>query len=579
MKIALSQLNYHIGNFEGNYEKVVAHIRRAEVEGVSLVVFAELALSGYPARDFLEQREYIEKCLSWLARIAAECTNVAAIIGGPSFNTRESGKDLFNSAFYLYKGEVKDQVNKALLPTYDIFDEYRYFEPETSFHCVTHEGTPIALTICEDLWNIVDPLYVTQPMEALMKQHPKLMINIAASPFNYTQAETRLEILRANALKYGLPLVYVNHVGAQTEIVFDGGSMVLDKNGQVLVQLASFMEDFTVVELFDQPPDTNQADLHDFDPPSADTSSYRDDLHAAVISVFPARSPASVEAIFLNSDYTHRIYQACVLGIRDYFQKLGFKNAVLGLSGGIDSAVVCALATEALGSSHVTAVLLPSRYSSDHSIKDARDLVDALGTKSYIIPITNVALAFEETLSAVFQNLPAGLAEENIQARSRSVILMALSNKLGMVLLNTSNKSEAAVGYGTLYGDMAGALSAIGDLYKTQVYELARFINREREIIPVNTLLKPPSAELRPDQKDSDSLPEYDVLDQILYLHIEKKEGRNTLVSLGYDATTVDKTLSLVNIAEFKRYQSAPILRVSPKSFGMGRRMPIVGKY
>jgi len=560
MKIALSQLNYHIGNFEGNNEKVVAHIRRAEVEGASLVVFPELALSGYPARDFLEQREYNEKCLSWLARIAAECTNVAAIIGGPSFNARESGKDLFNSAFYLYKGEVKDQVNKALLPTYDIFDEYRYFEPETSFHCITHDGTQIALTICEDLWNIVDPLYVTQPMEALMKQHPKLMINIAASPFNYTQAETRLEILRANALKYGLPLVYVNHVGAQTEIIFDGGSMVLDEKGQVLVQLASFMEDFTVVEV-------------------SNTSAYQDELHATWISALPAHLPADVKTIFSNVKYTQRIYEACVLGIRDYFQKLGFQNAVLGLSGGIDSAVVCALATEALGSSHVTAVLLPSRYSSDHSIKDARDLVDALGAKSYIIPITNVALAFEETLSAVFQNLPAGLAEENIQARSRSVILMALSNKLGMVLLNTSNKSEAAVGYGTLYGDMAGALSVIGDLYKTQVYELAKFINREREIIPVSTLSKPPSAELRPDQKDSDSLPEYDVLDQILYLHIEKKEGRNALVSLGYDANTVDKTLTLVNIAEFKRYQSAPILRVSPKSFGMGRRMPIVGKY
>jgi len=560
MKIALSQLNYHIGNFEGNYEKVVTHIRRAEVEGVSLVVFAELALSGYPARDFLEQREYIEKCLSWLARIAAECTNVAAIIGGPSFNTRESGKDLFNSAFYLYKGEVKDQVNKALLPTYDIFDEYRYFEPETSFHCVTHDGTPIALTICEDLWNIVDPLYVTQPMEALMKQHPKLMINIAASPFNYTQAETRLETLRANALKYGLPLVYVNHVGAQTEIVFDGGSMVLDKKGEVLVQLASFVEDFTVVEV-------------------SDTSAYQDELHATWISALPARLPADVKTILSNVKYTQRIYEACVLGIRDYFQKLGFKNAVLGLSGGIDSAVVCAIATQALGSSHVTAVLLPSQYSSDHSIKDARDLVDALGTNSYTIPITNVALAFEETLSPVFRNLPAGIAEENIQARSRSVILMALSNKLGMVLLNTSNKSEAAVGYGTLYGDMAGALSVIGDLYKTQVYELARFINRECEIIPVSTLSKPPSAELRPDQKDSDSLPEYDLLDQILYLHIEKKEGRNTLVSLGYDAITVDKTLTLVNIAEFKRYQSAPILRVSPKSFGMGRRMPIVGKY
>jgi NAD+ synthase (glutamine-hydrolysing) len=547
MRIALAQLNYHVGNFESNTAKIIDHIHKAKQDGADLVVFAELCVCGYPSRDFLEFKEFIELCETSAKQIAAACHDIACIIGLPTFNNQPEGKDLNNSAYFIENGEVKAIVNKALLPNYDIFDEYRYFEPSTQFSCIDFKGHRIALTICEDLWNTIEnPLYVTRPMDMLIKEEPDVMINIAASPFSYNHDEERIAILKDNALRYQLPLFYINHVGAQTELIFDGGSLIFSNKGELIDELPYFEETLAYYELTDR---------------------------SEVKLLQPATKRATRQ-----SDI-EQIHQALLLGIRDYFHKSGFKNAILGLSGGIDSAVVCALAAEALGPQNVMAVLLPSRFSSDHSIKDAEDLVKNLGCKHEVIPIRHITEAFESTLHPQFNNLPFNIAEENIQSRSRAVILMAMCNKFGYILLNTSNKSEAAVGYGTLYGDMCGGISVIGDVYKTQVFELARYLNREREIIPVNTIVKPPSAELRPDQKDTDSLPEYDILDPILVQYIENRCSSSEITKMGYDEQTVRRVLRLVNLAEHKRYQTPPILRVSPKAFGMGRRMPIVGKY
>ncbi len=543
MKIALAQLNYHIGNFDYNTDKIIEVLNEQKKRGTHLVVFAELSVCGYPPRDFLEYPSFIEMCDKAAQKIAAATQGIACIIGSPAKNPLPKGKDLFNAAYFINNGKISASVKKALLPTYDVFDEYRYFEPAQAFDCVDFMGYKIALTVCEDLWNLGDnPLYTTCPMDELIKQQPHLMINIAASPFNYTQQNTRKAILQQNCQKYNLPLFYVNQVGAQTELIFDGGSMVLDKTGKTLAQLNYFEEQ---VQVFD----------------------------------FEDKVLAFADASETPATATEQIYHALVLGIRDYFKKSGFTKAVLGLSGGIDSALVCALAADALGADNVLAVLMPSKYSSNHSIKDAEDLVKNLGCKSMILPIASIAQTFEDVLKPAFNNLPPNIAEENLQARSRGVLLMALSNKLGYVLLNTSNKSETAVGYGTLYGDMCGAIAVIGDCYKTQVYQLCDFINRDKEIIPQNTITKAPSAELRPNQKDSDSLPDYDLLDKVLFHYIEEAKSAQEIIALGYPEATVSRILNLVNNAEFKRYQTPPILRVSPKAFGMGRRMPIVCKY
>jgi NAD+ synthase (glutamine-hydrolysing) len=480
-------------------------------------------------------------------QIAAECTDIACIIGIPTENGNAEGKDLNNSAYFIAHGKISAVVNKALLPNYDVFDEYRYFEPSTSFKCIDFKGHRIALTICEDLWNTIEnPLYVTRPMDSLIKQNPDVMINIAASPFAYNHDEERIAILSDNARRYNLPLFYVNHIGAQTELIFDGGSLVFDNTGNLVDELPYFEEAITYYDLKDK-------------------------------TEIELQQPATIR-IGRQSDI-EQIHDGLILGIRDYFYKSGFKSAILGLSGGIDSAVVCALAAEALGPENVMSVLLPSRFSSDHSITDAEDLVRNLGCKSETIAIRTITEAFETALHPQFEGLPFNIAEENIQSRSRAVLLMAMCNKFGYILLNTSNKSEAAVGYGTLYGDMCGGISVLGDVYKTQVYQLAEYINRDKEIIPVNSIVKPPSAELRPDQKDSDSLPEYDILDTILKEYVENRLSSTEIIKMGYDEQVVRRVIRLVNIAEHKRYQTPPILRVSPKAFGMGRRMPIVGKY
>ncbi|TDG37869.1 NAD+ synthase [Pedobacter changchengzhani] len=544
MKIALAQLNYHIGNFEYNTQKIIHSIKAAKNKGADLVVFAELAVCGYPARDFLEFDEFISLCEKAVQDIALHCLDIACIIGLPVKNPILQGKDLFNAAYFIEDGKIKSIAKKALLPTYDVFDEYRYFEPATTFECIEFKGKKIALTICEDLWNINEnPLYVSSPMDELIKQQPDLMINIAASPFSYTHDEERIKVLADNAKKYQLPLFYVNQVGAQTEIIFDGGSLVFDSEGSLKAEMKYFEEDLQVFDL---------------------------DEVQNVRNKYPESSRATD---------IEQIYDALVLGIKDYFQKSGFSKAVLGLSGGIDSAVVCALACKALGAENVMAVLMPSKFSSDHSVQDAMDLVNNIGCLHEIIAIKPATDAYDGMLENAFKGLPFNLTEENIQARIRGAIVMAMSNKFGYILLNTSNKSECAVGYGTLYGDMCGAIGVIGDVYKTQVFDLARYINKDQEVIPINTIVKPPSAELRPNQKDSDSLPDYDVLDKILYQHIELKQGLASITAQGYDEALVKRILKMVNVAEFKRYQTPPILRVSSKAFGMGRRMPIVGKY
>lgn len=544
MKIALAQINYHIGNFSSNVKKISESIMKAKRDGADLVIFAELAVSGYPPRDFLEFEDFIQKCRFAIQEIAVDCNGIAAIVGAPAFNPEFQGKDLYNAAYFLNEGKVERQINKTLLPNYDIFDEYRYFEPNKEFGIIEYKNKRIALTICEDLWNIGNnPMYTINPMDELMKQKPDLVVNIAASPFHYDQAVQRKATLLQNVEKYKLPLFYVNHVGAQTELLFDGGSLAISPEGFVMEELDYFQEDFRII-----------------------------DLGKIEQAARPEKKERQEEKISL-------IRKALVMGVRNYFRKLGFDKAVLGLSGGIDSAVTLVIAAEALGAKNVYAVLLPSEFSSSHSVDDARQLAENLGCPYDLISINDIYDSFMKSLKPQFRDLPFGIAEENIQARARGVLLMALSNKFGHILLNTSNKSEAAVGYGTLYGDMNGGLSVLGDVYKTQVFELARLINRGKEIIPKNTVFKPPSAELRPDQKDSDSLPDYDVLDEILYQYIEMRKGPSDLIDMGFDEDVVRKVLRLVNTSEYKRHQTPPILRVSPKAFGMGRRMPIVARY
>ncbi|HEX7410777.1 MAG TPA: NAD+ synthase [Bacteroidales bacterium] len=549
MKIALAQLNYVIGDFEHNVSKIISQINLAKLQGADLVIFAELSVSGYPPRDFLEFDDFIERSYQSIDKIAAECKGIGAIVGAPFRNPSAKGKNLFNSAWLLADGKVQAVTHKSLLPNYDVFDEYRYFEPNRSVVPVTYRGLSIALTICEDIWDVGDdPLYIAAPMDELSRQHPDLMINIAASPFNYLQPQLRDEVMRSNALRYGVPLIYVNQVGGQTELIFDGGSMAVDSNGIIRCTMARFAEESKIIELIKKVEKWTIAESL-----NPESRNYEDKISL--------------------------IHDALVLGIGDYFRKMGFQKAILGLSGGIDSAVTLAIAAKALGPENLKAVMLPSAFSSVHSIDDAEMLARNLGVKCDKIAITNAYEQFTTSLHPFFGDLPFSVAEENIQARVRAVFLMALANKFGYILLNTSNKSEAAVGYGTLYGDMCGGLSVLGDVYKTDIFALAHYINREKELIPANTITKPPSAELRPNQKDSDSLPDYKVLDRILFQYIEMRKGPNELIGMGFEKETVARIMRLVNTNEWKRYQSPPTLRVSPKAFGMGRRMPIVGKY
>lgn len=569
MKIALAQQNYHIGNFESNTQKIISAIQQAKSRQADLVVFSELSICGYPPRDFLEFDDFINQCYHAVDVICEHTSGIGVIIGAPKRNTDPQGKDLFNSAWLLYDKKIVATAQKTLLPTYDVFDEYRYFEPAYEWNVIEFKGERIALTICEDIWNLGDnPLYRICPMDMLIQQKPSIMINISASPFDYDHDEDRKEIARANVLKYNLPLIYCNTVGSQTEIVFDGGSLVYNAKGDLLKEMKYFEEDFHIVELSGNISDAAHTD---------------NTIKAAAtdkeMRVSKTNNPDKVIDFLTAENNIRQIHDALVLGIRDYFSKMKFSKAILGSSGGIDSAVTLALACQALGPENVRAILMPSPYSSDHSVNDAVQLSKTLQNPYDIVPIKDVYETFLATLKPIFNDLPFSLAEENIQSRSRGNLLMAISNKFGYILLNTSNKSELATGYGTLYGDMAGGLSVLGDVYKMQVFALARYINREKEIIPANIITKPPSAELRPNQKDSDSLPEYDVLDKVLYQYIERRQGPKEIIAMGVDAALVNRILKLVNTNEYKRNQFCPIIRVSAKAFGVGRRVPIVGKY
>ena len=543
MKIAIAQLNYHIGNFDGNLQKMLTATTTAKEQGADIVVFGELAVTGYPPRDFLEFDDFIRKSDAVIEELAKAAEGIAIVVGAPVRNPVVEGKDLYNAAYFLADGKIQQVEHKALLPTYDIFDEYRYFEPASSFNVVHYKGKKIALTVCEDIWNVgnENPLYTICPLDELQGQNPDFVLNLSASPFSYEHANNRIHVLKTNVERYGLPMFYVNHVGAQTEIIFDGGSIVMSPDGMVHDELPDFEECVRTYDL-----ETVQ----------------KGGRHQEQ-----------------TKDKMTLIHDALVTGIRDYFGKLGLKKAILGLSGGIDSAVVAVLAQRALGAENVRVILMPSQFSSDHSINDARELAQNLNVQYDIIQIESIYNAYEQVLQPHFAGTQFDVTEENIQARIRGMLLMSISNKFGNILLNTSNKSEAAVGYGTLYGDMAGGLSVIADIYKTEVFELSRFMNKDGEVIPENIITKPPSAELRPDQVDSDSLPSYDILDGVLYQYIEKRQGPKELIAMGFDEALVNRILKMVNRNEFKRAQVAPILRVSAKAFGMGRRMPIVGKY
>lgn len=557
MKIAIAQQNYHIGNFEQNTNKIIAAIESAKQQNADLVVFSELSICGYPPRDFLEFEDFILKCQLSLEEIKKHTDNIGVLVGGPSHNPELMGKDLFNTAFFLYDQKIIGSANKTLLPTYDIFDEDRYFEPAHEWNVIGFKDVKIAVTICEDIWNLGDnPLYTICPMDELAKQQPDIMINLSASPFDYTHAAARQAIVKANVEKYKIPMVYCNTVGSQTEIVFDGASIAMNANADIVHLSQAFQEELFYVNF--------------------DGKNLTDNIE---ISEKEITNHFETPQKLIATDNTEEIYQALVTGIRDYFQKMGFTKAILGSSGGIDSAVSIAIACEAIGSENVRAILMPSEYSTSHSVSDAEQLSKNLNNPYDIVPIKNIYESFLTELSPIFKNLPFSVAEENIQARTRGNLLMAIANKFGYILLNTSNKSELSTGYGTLYGDMAGGLSILGDCYKTQVYALAKYINREKEIIPDHIITKAPSAELRPNQKDSDSLPDYDILDQILYQYIEMRQGPNEIKHQGFETALVDRTLKMVNVNEYKRNQFCPIIRISPKAYGVGRRVPIVGKY
>ncbi len=550
MFISIAQLNYHIGNFAKNKELICNAIEKAKIEGSELIIFSELSVPGYPPLDLLDHSDFVEKCNATVLEIAKECAGISAIVGSPTINKNHEGKKLYNSALLLSEGKIIFAANKALLPTYDIFDEYRYFEPEKSFSILNFKGLKIALTICEDLWDEQQfdnkfeksRLYSISPMDELARQNPDIIINISASPFSYTRIEAKKNIFREKAKKHRIPVISVNQTGANTELIFDGASMVINTKGKIFFQLPFFEESIYTFSL--------------------------DEIYES----------AGISGE-LMPDITELIKKALVCGIRDYFSKMNFNRAIIGLSGGIDSAVCLCLAAEALGRENVMALLLPSRYSSEHSVSDAVKLAGNLGVKHKIISIERPLTVFEDILSPLFEGMEKDVTEENIQARIRAVLLMAVANKSGYILLNTSNKSEAAVGYGTLYGDMAGGISIIGDVYKTDVYKLAESINKNNELIPRNIISKLPSAELRPDQFDTDSLPEYELLDSILYQYIELQKPVSSIISSGFDRKVVGKVLKMINSNEYKRYQAPPVLRISSKAFGAGRRMPLVAKY
>mgnify|MGYP000035109113 FL=1 len=545
MKICVAQLNYKIGDIENNTQKIADTVHEAKQAGADLVVFSELAVCGYPPDDLLDFPWFIEKCEQGLEMVAQSCQGIAAIVGGISTSTYSTGRQLHNIACFMRDGRIEDTVKKTLLPSYDVFNESRYFEPNREHRVIDYKGVKIGITICEDMWDKYNTFeYEKSPASHLSVNGAQLIINPSASPFCIGKQKVRNKVLEGNTKRFNSPIVYVNQVGAHNDLIFDGSSCVVNGKGEKVSTLDTFKEDVQYI--------------HFKNGEITDTSEDETNPEAEEIKL---------------------IHDALVFGIKDYFKKMNFKTATLGSSGGIDSAVVQALASTALGGDKVHPVLMPSKFSSSGSVKDAERLSKNLGNPHITIPIKNVYNSYVKSLEPHFEGKEFDTTEENLQARARGVILMALSNKHGHILLNTSNKSEIAVGYSTLYGDMCGSLSPIGDVYKTKLYALAQYINRDQEIIPNEIINKAPSAELRPDQKDSDSLPDYSTLDEILNLFIEEQKGPWEIKSLGYDSKTVEKTIALVNGSEFKRFQSPPILRITSKAFGRGRIIPLVANY
>jgi NAD+ synthetase len=539
MKIALAQINPRVGDLDNNTRKILTFIRRALEERADLVVFPEMAVLGYPPLDLLEKKAFVAKVREKMDEIARASAHVAVICGFVSENKAAAGKPLHNSAALCVSGKITAVVHKSLLPTYDVFDERRYFEPSASVAPVVLAGRKIGLSICEDIWNDrtfwSHPLYSCDPVEDLVKQGAEILVNIAASPFAVGRPLLKERMLSNAAHRHKLPLVAVNQVGGNTSLLFEGGSKCFNSNGDLAARADYFEEDFIVF-----------------------------DTDAASGPMRPA--PENDVAM---------VYRALVMGTRDYLHKCGFRKAVIGLSGGIDSALVAKIATDALGAENVLGVSMPSRYSSDGSKSDAAALARNLGIELRAIPIEPIFKAYLESTAEVFAGRQEDSTEENIQARIRGNILMAISNKFGHLVLTTGNKSELAVGYCTLYGDMSGGLAVIGDVPKTLVYEIARYLNRDKEVIPANSLTKPPSAELKPDQTDQDSLPPYEILDPILKMYVEESMERDEIVAMGHDARLVEKILRMVDHNEYKRTQAAPCLRVTTKAFGFGRRIPI----
>ena len=541
MKLALLQLNPTIGDLAGNAERILAQAQTAALQNPDLMITSELALLGYPPRDLLLDRGFVQRAWQVLEDLAQQLVGLPPVLVGIAEpNPAKQGRPLFNSAVLLHQGKLGKTLRKTLLPTYDVFDEDRYFEPAQEVQLLQINDLSIGVSICEDLWNDRDfwqrRRYHQDPVATLVQKGAQCLVNLSASPFTVGKQALREAMLSQLARKHQLPVVYVNQVGGNDDLVFDGQSMILDAQGWILARAKAFAEEALVVDLA-QPP-----------------------------IVLPAE------------DRQARLWQCLVLGTRDYVQKCGFKKVLLGLSGGVDSALTATIAAEALGPENVLGVLMPSPYSSPSSISDSLQLAKNLGIETLTLPIAPLMEVFAATLAEPFAGRAPDVTEENIQSRIRGNLLMALSNKFGSMLLTTGNKSELAVGYCTIYGDMSGGLAVISDLPKTWVYRLCQWLNRNEEKIPWNILEKPPSAELRPDQKDQDSLPPYELLDELLYHHIERHEGAEELIALGFDPATVKKVLRLVQIAEFKRRQAPPGLKVTDRAFGSGWRMPIARK-
>lgn len=555
MHIGLAQLNTTVGDLAGNRRRILEAYRTSVTQGAELVVFPEMVVCGYPPRDLLLKRRFVSDIEKSLAEIAAQIGTVPALIGTVETNPSSQGRRYFNAAAFCVNGRITAHARKCLLPTYDVFDEDRYFEPASHPLVITHQGKRIGVTICEDIWT--DPrfaprhLYHFDPIKWLANEKIDLMVNLSASPWHFEKDNVRQALVTDAALTLSCPAVYVNAIGGNDELVFDGRSLVADAQGRIVAGLAAFAEETHVVSV----------------PLDAESSSQADAPAPILLSPTFAQDPLA------------DIHDALVLGLRDYAHKSGFRKALIALSGGIDSAVVAVIAAAAFGRENVIGVSLPSAISSQHSKDDARILADNLGLRFETIAIEDAVAACETALGPVFNGRPKDVTEENLQARIRGVIMMALSNKFGALLLTTGNKSEVAVGYCTLYGDMCGGLAVISDVFKTQVYALARWINREREIIPVNSIEKPPSAELRPGQTDQDSLPPYDVLDAILRGYVEGGLSRRDLVAQGFSEPIVNDIARKVDLNEYKRKQSAPGLKITPLAFGVGRRIPIVQKY